>query len=41
MKAFGIASALAFVAGMAQAEGSLALYNWGRLYQSRCFEEIH
>lgn len=29
MKAFGIASALALVAGMAQAEGALSLYNWG------------
>ncbi len=29
MKAVGYASVLALVAGMAQAEGSLALYNWG------------
>ena len=29
MKALGYASVLALMAGMAQAEGSLALYNWG------------
>lgn len=29
MKAFGMAGALALLAGMAQAEGTLALYNWG------------
>jgi spermidine/putrescine transport system substrate-binding protein len=29
MKAFGLASALALGAGLAQAEGTLALYNWG------------
>jgi spermidine/putrescine transport system substrate-binding protein len=29
MKAVGVASVLALMAGMAQAEGTLALYNWG------------
>jgi spermidine/putrescine transport system substrate-binding protein len=29
MKAFGLAAALVTAAGMAQAEGTLALYNWG------------
>ena len=29
MKAFGLAAAIVAAAGMAQAEGTLALYNWG------------
>ena len=29
MKALGFASVIALMAGMAQAEGTLALYNWG------------